>query len=683
MGSYCFNCMCPIESGTNTCSYCGKLAQIDAPPHQLKPGALLRDRYLVGRALGQGGFGITYIGRDTLLDIRVAIKEFYPNGFAYRDHDLTHMVTITDSGRSLFQDGKQKFLREAQILARFNEEPGIVSVHDYFEENNTAYIVMEYLDGATLKKHVTVRRKLSGEVLFQMMRPLVQALGKVHEQGIIHRDISPDNIIVMPGDQLKLLDFGAAREVGGDKSLSVMLKPGYAPEEQYRSRGKQGPWTDVYALCATMYYCLTGVRPEESVERAMNPDSGLAAPSSLGADITPEQENVILHGMAVRNSERYQTMQELEEALDSATAANSQAKEGTSPIEQTVTVSAEGEDHTSLIEKLPREAEETVFSQADAVTMTARKTDEKLEFTGTQRVSAAEGTVQIEKPAHKSETPERKSRKTGVVLTTLALCTALGVCGATLLRGAPADSEASPSPTHIAAPSAKPTTPPVHSPAVTPTANPVPEPPTAPMAEPTQVPTPIPGSSSSTAPAAASTPTTEPTTVPTEGSTVEPTPAPPAISTPAPTPVPLPISAPLSTPVPTPLFTEETETEYTSNDLLLGHWGETEAIRNGTTTAYYLYAPVRDCREIGMELTIISYEGYPFGDWALEVMDMDGHWQEAAGFKLNKVQGDGRTVTYNLVFDKPMSFQALTICPAEKGMEQTIQRVLMFFCKQS
>ena len=411
MSSYCYNCMWLIEPGTNVCPHCGKQTQIDAPLHQLKPGALLRDRYLVGRALGQGGFGITYIGRDTLLDICVAIKEFYPNGFAYRDHDLTHMVTITDSGRNLFHDGKQKFLREAQILARFNEEPGIVSVHDFFEENNTAYIVMEYLDGVTLKNYVAARGKLSAEMLLRMMRPLIQALGKVHEQGIIHRDISPDNIIVMPGDQLKLLDFGAAREVGGDKSLSVMLKPGYAPEEQYRSRGKQGPWTDVYALCATMYYCLTGVRPEESVERAMNPDSGLATPSSLGASITSEQENVILHGMAVRNSERYQTMRELEEAFDSASAKKGPAKENASSIEKTVTTFTVDEDHTNLIESASREAEETVFSQADTVTTTVPDSNAKPTFTSTQQVSAAEGTIQIGKAAHQTGKPEKKSRK--------------------------------------------------------------------------------------------------------------------------------------------------------------------------------------------------------------------------------------------------------------------------------
>ncbi len=433
-----------------------------------------------------------------------------------------------------------------------------------------------------------------------------------------------------------------------------------------------------------MYYCLTCVRPEEYVERAMNPDSSLATPSSLGASITPEQENVILHGMAVRHSERYQTMRELEAALNSA-SANKPGEKNTSSIEQTVTVSAEDEDHTNLIEKVSREAEEIVLGQADAVTETVQESDQKQGATGTQHVSAIKGTIQIEKPSYQAGKTEKKTSKTGVVLATLALCTALGVGGTMLLRDNPADLEPSPLPTHTAAPSAKPTTVPVHTPATIPTANPTPGPTTAPTIEPTSTQTPIPTSVPSIAPTddpkPTSIPTGESTATPAVKTTPAPTPAQTVVSTPAPTPVPLPTSTPLSTPAPMISYAEE-ETVFTGDDLLLGHWGETEAIHNGTTTAYYLNAPVHDCREIGMELTILSYEGYPFGDWALYLMDMDGNWSSAAGFKLNKAQGDGRTIIYDLKLDKPQSFQALTICPAEKGMEQTIERILLFYCKQ-
>ncbi len=315
MSKYCYHCMLPMPETGMRCPHCGKVQQADCAKHLLRPGTLLRQRYLLGRSLGQGGFGITYIGRDLLLNMRVAVKEFYPNGYAYRDHEVSGAITVTASGQDFFRAGKQKFLHEAQTLARFFEEPGIVSVHDFFEENNTAYIVMEYLDGVTMKRFVAANGRIPADVLIRVTLPLMRALGKVHAQGIIHRDISPDNIIVLPDGTLKLLDFGAAREIGGDKSLSVMLKPGYAPEEQYRSKGRQGPWTDVYALCATLYYCLTGVRPEESVERAMNPDSNLRRPSELGAVISPEQESVLQRGLAVRAEDRYPSMEALANAF--------------------------------------------------------------------------------------------------------------------------------------------------------------------------------------------------------------------------------------------------------------------------------------------------------------------------------------------------------------------------------
>ncbi len=314
MSTYCHNCMKPIDDHAGVCPHCGQTPFGGNPIHQLKAGTLLKNRYLIGKALGQGGFGITYIGLDTLLNMRLAIKEFYLNGCTYRDNAATEAITVTASGRDFFLSEKSKFLQEAQTLARFNEEAGIVSVHDYFEANNTAYIVMEYLDGITLKQKVLTDGKMSANRLFEAMRPLIQTLGEVHEQGVIHRDISPDNIMVLRNGSLKLLDFGAAREVGGDKSLSVMLKPGYAPYEQYRSDGKQGPWTDIYALCATMYFCLTGMKPDEAPKRMENDE--LLRPSELGADVSPAQEAVIMHGLAIKRDMRFQSMKELSDALE-------------------------------------------------------------------------------------------------------------------------------------------------------------------------------------------------------------------------------------------------------------------------------------------------------------------------------------------------------------------------------
>ena len=316
MECICYNCMETIKPDVDKCPCCGKSLHFEVPAHQLKPGTLLQNRYLVGKALGQGGFGITYIGKDTTLNMRVAIKEYYPNGYSNRNHDVTDNVTITASDRDVFfHNGKQKFLYEARILAMFCGEPGIVSVRDFFETNNTAYIVMEYINGVTLKKYVTKKGPLSAHIVFHIMQPVLKALAKVHEQGVVHRDISPDNIMVVSDGTLKLLDFGSAREVGGDKSLSVMLKPGYAPEEQYRSSGKQGPWTDVYALCATMYFCLTGRAPEESIERIWSGNTNTPAPSECGADTIQWQDTIIMRGLSVRAEDRFQSVKDLAEAM--------------------------------------------------------------------------------------------------------------------------------------------------------------------------------------------------------------------------------------------------------------------------------------------------------------------------------------------------------------------------------
>jgi len=293
-----------------------------ALPHQLKPGTMLHGKYVLEGVLGEGGFGITYKGRDTTLDIPVAIKEYYPVGVAHRNN--THSQTVTtNSGRpeETFTKGKDSFLNEARVLAKFSREPGIVSVGNFFNENNTAYIVMEFLEGITLKSWLKNNGNISADYALDLLRPVMRTLANIHQQELIHRDISPDNIMLMPDGTLKLLDFGAARTVSNmdEKSLSVMLKPGYAPEEQYRSRGAQGPWTDVYALCTTIYKCITGITPDDATQRSYRDE--VKPPSQLGAKITPAQEAVLLKGMAVLQVNRYQNIQELVQAFHAASVA--------------------------------------------------------------------------------------------------------------------------------------------------------------------------------------------------------------------------------------------------------------------------------------------------------------------------------------------------------------------------
>ncbi len=304
--------MAPVgEDGV--CPKCGKTAAGYEPqPSHLQPGTVLRDRYVIGGVLGEGGFGITYIGLDRRLEMRVAIKEYYPRDKASRDATASVAVTgpIGPQAQS-YEKGKQRFLREAKVMAKMVKQPAIVTVRDFFEANNTAYIVMEYVDGVTLKEMTEQRGHIPPGELLPMVEPLFGALATLHEAGLIHRDISPDNIMVEHG-HIRLLDFGCAREAEGSETLTVTLKQGFAPIEQY-GRGGQGPWTDVYALSATIYYCLTGVVPPRASDRAV--EDTLMLPIKLGAAITETEEKALLRGMSVLPRGRFQSVRELYDAL--------------------------------------------------------------------------------------------------------------------------------------------------------------------------------------------------------------------------------------------------------------------------------------------------------------------------------------------------------------------------------
>ena len=317
MKQYCYTCMREIKQG-DYCTECMKPNVPDDFAHHLKPGTILNNKYLVGNCLGEGGFGITYIGRDLLLDFRVAIKEFYPNGYANRNNDKSQEIIATAPSQSeFFNKGKDRFLQEARNIARFVDEPGIVGVREYFECNNTAYIIMDYLDGENLSAIVKKNGVFRPDALFDMILPMVGSLKRMHEAGIIHRDISPDNIMLLKNGTLKLMDFGSARYyTNEEKEMSVMLKQGYAPEEQYRKNGNQGPWTDVYGLCATMYKCITGVTPVDALDR-MRVD-GLKKPSELGVTIPETYENILMYGLAVYNENRCHDMAELGSLIEKA-----------------------------------------------------------------------------------------------------------------------------------------------------------------------------------------------------------------------------------------------------------------------------------------------------------------------------------------------------------------------------
>jgi len=324
----CISCFKQHKVSTNPCPDCGyNEFSADLSPHLLRPRTILGGKYLVGKVIGQGGFGITYVGWDLNLGLRIALKEYYPSGFVTRETTSTSSATVqpfTGSEGEFFLKGRDKFINEARSLAKFFALPGIVSVKDYFLENGTAYITMEFIDGQTLKDYVAnMGGKLIAAQVFDLMKPVMASLSEVHKAGIIHRDISPDNIMISKDGYLKLLDFGAARDFtqAGAKSMSVMLKPGFAPEEQYRTKGEQGPWTDIYALCATMYRCITGITPDESVERVRR--DTVMPPSAIGINIDPRNESALMMGMAVLQGKRFQSIPAIYAAMYGVPIPNS------------------------------------------------------------------------------------------------------------------------------------------------------------------------------------------------------------------------------------------------------------------------------------------------------------------------------------------------------------------------
>ena len=307
MQTYCYHCMKEMLEPP-ICAFCGHSNKEDhGEVYHVKPGSVLADRYMVGNALGEGGFGITYIGLDTTLGKRVAIKEFYPSGAANRTNLLSDEVIVSKSKTEFFQKGVVRFLEEAKNVAQFYEEEGIVDVLDYFEANHTAYIVMEYVEGKTLKDCVNQNGKFRLDKLIELLTPVMKSLSVVHARGIIHRDISPDNIMLTNRGKMKLMDFGSARYfTNEEREMSVILKQGFAPIEQYSRNSEQGPYSDVYALCATIYACITGTIPADSLDRMKN--DTLVPPSRLGVPVLPHQERALMHGLALNAANRTRSM---------------------------------------------------------------------------------------------------------------------------------------------------------------------------------------------------------------------------------------------------------------------------------------------------------------------------------------------------------------------------------------
>lgn len=288
-----------------------------SPPHlhALPPGTCLNQTYCIQSVLGEGGFGITYKGILQDTDTVVAIKEYFPPSLAVRSRQegVFTLYPYPEKNTESFCRGRTRFLNEAAILRSFQRLECIVSVYDLFEENGTAYLVMEYIEGLTLRQYINENGTLTFPEISELILPVIQSLAEIHDKGLIHRDISPDNLILGTDNMLHLIDFGAAsRENYTESQNTVILKAGYAPPEQYISNSKTGAWIDVYALCATLYFALTGSAPAEAIQRL---DAGSTESLSGLSHLLAWQRAILEKGLQLRPSDRFQNMYALSSAL--------------------------------------------------------------------------------------------------------------------------------------------------------------------------------------------------------------------------------------------------------------------------------------------------------------------------------------------------------------------------------
>ncbi len=314
----CLGCMQEFEEEMNICPHCGYTVGTETTSkNHLVPGTVLHNRFTLGKVLGQGGFGITYIAWDSHLNRPVAIKEYMPSIFASRIFGETEVFCYNEDSEQHFSRGKEKIVRESLTIASLNDVDGVVRVFDYLEENKTAYIVMELLRGKTVRDVLEEKGSFSLQEAAAIMQPVLQTLSAMHAKGVIHRDVAPDNIFICDDARVKLLDFGAARMHSSDldqKTVSVILKYGYAPREQYATRSEQGPFTDVYSASATLYKLLTGETPPESIGRSGRDREDFRA--LLALDLPRRVKDAVIRGMHLDPARRTQSAAQLLAVLE-------------------------------------------------------------------------------------------------------------------------------------------------------------------------------------------------------------------------------------------------------------------------------------------------------------------------------------------------------------------------------
>ena len=320
----CLRCFSPLR-GYEVCARCG-YDQADKKRRSecLPSFTALNGRYLLGMVLGRGGFGVTYAALDIQTNRRCAIKEYFPADYSVREKNTKHIVCKeAEKAKQVFSVGRDRFLEEAKTILRFRSNPLIVDVWGFFRENNTAYIVMEFVDGQDLEEFKKSREgRLELPLTVRMTRTLSSTLVGMHRKGVLHRDIKPANIMLTRSGSFKLCDFGSARDYVRaqrlGEAMSVLISPGFSPPEQYRKNGNQGPWTDVYALCATFYYLVSGKKPVDSYGRMRGVRVTSLYEQHCG--VSRPLSDVIERGMALDIPQRFADFERFLKAFDAATA---------------------------------------------------------------------------------------------------------------------------------------------------------------------------------------------------------------------------------------------------------------------------------------------------------------------------------------------------------------------------
>lgn len=303
----CMNCFGTLDPNTRVCTRCGKPDDARSTPGVLPLRYILSGRYVIGMPLGRGGFGVTYKAYDLATGMSVAIKEFFPRGYTSRTSGAV-VDTGSPENAKIFNYWLNAFIQEAKVLTSIKRYDGIVNIYDFFLTNNTAYIVMEFLNGMSLHRFINGRGgRLQMNETLNIMRPVIETLLRLHQYGVIHKDISPENIQIVDNKVIKLIDFGAASLYRQNVSKPFfVLKKGYSPIELYSQGGAQGPWTDIYMLGATIYTCLVGNPPPEATERRVS--DRLVPPSSLNVKIQPVREKSLMKALAIYPKDRYSNM---------------------------------------------------------------------------------------------------------------------------------------------------------------------------------------------------------------------------------------------------------------------------------------------------------------------------------------------------------------------------------------